>query len=97
MPTSSDAYDDENGRWISGYAPVLNRAGEPVAMIEADARISRFVERQRDELLLALAIGGGAFLGQMIPGPHPSRNIHVRLNKLRRHSKCFKRATSRCR
>ena len=31
LPTSSDAYEDENGRWISGYAPVLNRAGEPVA------------------------------------------------------------------
>ena len=31
-PTSSDAYEDENGRWISGYAPILNRAGESVAM-----------------------------------------------------------------
>ena len=68
LPTSSDAYEDENGRWISGYAPVLDRAGHPVAMIEADAEISRFVERQRDELLLALAIGGGAFLVAMIPG-----------------------------
>ncbi len=66
-PTSSDAYEDENGRWISGYAPVLNRAGEPVAMIEADARISRFLDRQRAELLLAVAIGGGAFLIAMIP------------------------------
>ena len=31
LPTSSDAYEDENGRWISGYAPILNRAGEPVS------------------------------------------------------------------
>ena len=82
MPTSSDAYEDENGRWISGYAPVLNREGEPVAMIEADARISRFVERQRDELLLALAIGGGAFLVAMIPGLILARNITGGLNKL---------------
>src|SRR5260370_13733898 len=82
MPTSSDAYEDENGRWISGYAPVLNRGGEPVAVIEADARISRFVERQRDELLLALAIGGGAFLVAMIPGLILVRNITGGLNRL---------------
>lgn len=82
LPTSSDAYEDENGRWISGYAPVLNRAGEPVAMIEADANISRFVARQREELLLALAIGGGAFLVAMIPGLLLARNITRGLNKL---------------
>ena len=45
QPTSSDIYEDENGRWISGYAPVRDRAGRPVAMIEADARISRYLER----------------------------------------------------
>ena len=67
-PTSSDMYEDENGRWISGYAPVLNRAGEPVAIVEADARISRFLQRQREELLLGLAIGCGAFVVAMIPG-----------------------------
>ena len=82
LPTSSDAYEDENGRWISGYAPVLNRAGEPVAMIEADADISRFVARQREELLLALAIGSGAFLVAMIPGLLLARNITRGLNKL---------------
>jgi class 3 adenylate cyclase len=82
LPTSSDAYEDENGRWISGYAPVLNRAGEPVAMIEADANISRFVARQREELLLALAIGCGAFLIAMIPGLLLARNITRGLNKL---------------
>lgn len=82
LPASSAVYEDENGRWISGYAPVLNRAGEPVAMIEADARISRFVERQRDELFLALAIGVGAFLVAMIPGLLLARNITQGLNKL---------------
>ena len=82
LPTSSDIYEDENGRWISGYAPILNRAGEPVAMIEADARISRFINRQREEVLLALAIGGGAFLIAMIPGLLLARNITRGLNKL---------------
>jgi hypothetical protein len=82
LPMSSDIYEDENGRWISGYAPVLNRAGEPVAMIEADARISRFINRQREEVLLALAIGGGAFLVAMIPGLLLALNITRGLNKL---------------
>ena len=82
LPTSSNAYEDENGRWISGYAPVLDRAGEPVAMIEADARISRFVARQREELWLALAIGCGAFLVAMIPGLLLARNMTRGLNKL---------------
>jgi class 3 adenylate cyclase len=82
MPKSSDIYEDENGRWISGYAPVLNDAGQPVAMIEADARISRYIERQRAELLLALAIGSGAFLVAMIPGLLLARNITRGLNKL---------------
>ena len=82
MPKSSDVYEDENGRWISGYAPVLNDAGQPVAMIEADARISRYIDRQRAELLLALAIGSGAFLVAMIPGLLLARNITHGLNKL---------------
>ncbi len=82
LPTSSAVYEDENGRWISGYAPVLDRAGEPVALIEADARISRFIERQRDELLLALAVGSGAFLVAMIPGLLLARNITRGLNRL---------------
>ena len=82
QPTSSDIYEDENGRWISGYAPIFNRAGRPVAIVEADARISRFIERQREELLLALAIGCGAFLVAMIPGLLLARSITRGLNRL---------------
>ena len=81
-PTSSDVYHDENGTWISGYAPVFDRAGKPVAVIEADARISRFMARQRDELLLALAIGCGAFFVAMIPGLLLARNVTRGLRKL---------------
>jgi class 3 adenylate cyclase len=67
-PMSSDLYSDENGRWISGYAPLLDGKGEPVAMVEADARVSRFLARQREELWWSLAIGCGAFIVAMIPG-----------------------------
>lgn len=82
LPTSSDAYEDENGRWISGYAPITNKAGQPVAMIEADAEISRFLARQREELLLALGIGAGAFCIAMIPGLLLARSITHGLNTL---------------
>ena len=51
-------------------------------MLEADARISRFLDRQREELLLSLAIGGGAFLIAMIPGLLLARSITRGLNKL---------------
>ena len=51
-------------------------------MIEADARISRFIDRQRDELFLGLAIGGGAFLIAMIPALLLSRSITHGLNRL---------------
>ena len=81
-PTASNVYEDENGRWISGYAPILDQAGKPVAMIEADARISRFVERQQEELLLSLAIGCVAFLVAMIPGLLLAGNITRGLNRL---------------
>ncbi|HMG12769.1 MAG TPA: adenylate/guanylate cyclase domain-containing protein, partial [Gemmatimonadaceae bacterium] len=81
-PTSSDIYRDEHGRWISGYGPILNRAGQPVAMIEVDAEISRFVARQREELLLALGIGCGALVIAMIPGLLLARSITRGLNKL---------------
>jgi len=67
-PTSSDLYTDENGRWISGYAPILDGAGQPVAMVEADARVTRFLARQEEELWWSLAIGAGAFIVAMIPG-----------------------------
>jgi class 3 adenylate cyclase len=82
QPTSSNIYEDENGRWISGYAPIFNRTGHPVAIVEADARISRFIERQREELWLALAIGCGAFLIAMIPGLLLARSITRGLNRL---------------
>jgi class 3 adenylate cyclase len=81
-PTSTGIYHDEHGRWISGYAPVLDYNGQPVALIEADAEISRFIAKQRNELLVSLAIGVGAFLVAMIPGLLLAGNITKGLNKL---------------
>ncbi|MEO6969617.1 MAG: hypothetical protein ABI217_01830 [Chthoniobacterales bacterium] len=51
-------------------------------MIEVDKKISRFEARQREKLLLALAVGCGAFLIAMIPGLVLARNVTCGLNKL---------------
>src|SRR5205814_9699597 len=82
LPTSTGIYHDENGRWISGYAPVRDRAGHPVAMIEADAEISRFLANQLADLLFAIATGAAAFCIAMIPGLVLARNITRGLHKL---------------
>ncbi len=62
--------------------PILDRAGRPVAIAEADAGVSRYLERPRAELLLGFAIGGRAFLVAMIAGLPLARNITRGLNKL---------------
>lgn len=41
IPGYSGIYTDENGRWVSAYAPIFNRAGTVVGMVETD-----FVENQ---------------------------------------------------
>lgn len=81
-PTHTGVYRDEHGTWISGYAPILDAAGQPVAIIEADAEISRLVQKEFDELLFALAIGCAALLVGMIPGLLLARGITRGLNKL---------------
>ncbi len=68
MPVSTDLYRDEHGQWISAYAPVLDATGKPVAVVEADAEISRFTGRQRADLLFGIAVSGGSFLFALIPG-----------------------------
>jgi class 3 adenylate cyclase len=82
LPTSTGVYRDEHGSWISGYAPILDAAQRPVAIIEADAEISRYVRKQRDELLFALTVAGGALVVAMVPGLLLARGITGGLNRL---------------
>ena len=67
-PTSTGIYRDEHGTWISGYAPILDASNSAVAIIEVDAEMSRYFTKQREELLFALAVAGGALLVAMVPG-----------------------------
>ena len=82
MPTSTGLYRDEHGQWISGYAPVLGRDGKPVAIIEADAEVSRYYSELMRHLWISLALAGAAFLVGMLPGLWLARGITRGLDRL---------------
>lgn len=81
-PTSTGMYRDEHGHWISGYAPIHDRAGAAVAIIEVDAEIGRFLAKQRRVLLLSLTIGAAALAAGIVPGLLLARNITRDLHRL---------------
>ncbi len=66
--SASRPYSDENGRWISGFAPIFDAGGEPVALLVADAEISDFLDRLRGDLIFSGAAGLLALALAMVPG-----------------------------
>ena len=82
QPQHTDIYSDEHGTWISGYAPILNTAGKPIAIIETDAEIGKFIGRLRHELLTSLWYALDAFAIAMIPVLLFARSLTRGLNKL---------------
>jgi signal transduction histidine kinase len=46
-----DSYQDENGHWISAFAPLKNSKGEVVALLEADEKFDMFNAKAKKELL----------------------------------------------
>ena len=46
-----DTYEDENGKWLSAFAPIKNNKGEVVALIEADENFEWFLNMARGELI----------------------------------------------
>lgn len=81
-PHSTGIYSDEHGTWISGYAPVLDAARNPVAIVEVDAEISRYLSKLRNDLLKSAAIALDAFVIAMIPGLLFARNLTRGIAKL---------------
>lgn len=55
-----DTYEDENGKWLSAFAPIKNSTGEAVALLEADENFEWFMAKARKELisnaLISLAV-----------------------------------------
>ncbi len=46
-----DSYQDENGHWISAFAPLKNSKGEVVALLEADEKFDMFNAKAKKELM----------------------------------------------
>lgn len=46
-----DIYEDENGMWLSAFAPIRNNKGQVVALLEADEHFEVFLGKAREELI----------------------------------------------
>ena len=45
-----DVYKDENGHWISAFAPIKNSSGKTIAIVQVDRRFDEFLEETRLEI-----------------------------------------------
>ena len=50
------SYTDENGTWLTAYAPIRNAQGEAVAVVMADQKFGDFVASVRMEVLIEVLI-----------------------------------------
>ncbi|NIW79413.1 MAG: HAMP domain-containing protein [Calditrichae bacterium] len=50
IPSYTGIYEDENGVWVSAYAPILNSEEEVVGMVEADFKDNVYLMAVRDEI-----------------------------------------------
>jgi len=76
--TFTNIYDDDNGTWISAFAPILDNSGKAVAVLEADLTFKEFLateETLRMEANLARTAGAivsgllGMLMGIIIARP----------------------------
>ena len=55
-----DSYHDENGKWLSAFAPLKNSKGEVIALLEADENFESFIAQAQKDLvqnaLVSLAV-----------------------------------------
>jgi class 3 adenylate cyclase len=82
QPKATGIYQDAHGTWISGYATLMDSAHKPVALIEVDAELSKFLQKLRSELWSSCAIALDAFVIAMIPGLLLARSLTRGIQKL---------------
>lgn len=58
-PAHTQIYMDENGQWMSGYAPVRNAANQVVGMLEVDYRVDEVVALTKEHFMLVVYKGLG--------------------------------------
>ncbi|MBI1852995.1 MAG: HAMP domain-containing histidine kinase [Planctomycetes bacterium] len=85
--TSTEPYSNARGSWISAYAPVIDPAGNAVALVEIDRTVDEFAERLRRRswgvgafavvgLLVALALCGGLWAWLVRPLRFLAADLH---------------------
>ncbi|WP_459075184.1 PP2C family protein-serine/threonine phosphatase [Halocola ammonii] len=57
-----DRYKDENGTWLSAFAPIKNSAGEVVSILQVDEPFDSFLVKARQDLYWNIAISVIVFL-----------------------------------
>ncbi len=56
-PAHTQIYTDENGQWLSGYAPIRNSAGQVVGMLEVDYRVEEVLALTRAHFMMVVYKG----------------------------------------
>jgi len=54
--TSIGPYTDENGVWLSAFAPIKNSVGNTVAIVQVDEPFDSFIAEARQKVLIQLSI-----------------------------------------
>ncbi len=57
-----DEHESENGIWLSAFAPVKNKKGKTVALVQVDREFSAFIQEARSKLFKNLLIALMVFL-----------------------------------
>jgi len=64
-PQAVAPYTDQHGQWISAYAPIFDREGRVVAMLEVDSPLSTLMARVNQRTRQTMFLAGVAFLGML--------------------------------
>jgi serine phosphatase RsbU (regulator of sigma subunit) len=51
-----DVYEDENGYWLSAFAPIKNSKGKVVGVVQADSLFDEFLYEARSEIFMNIVI-----------------------------------------
>lgn len=89
--TSTDIYTSDVGEWISGYAPIRNRAGDIVAVLEVDAKVGRYDEALREKILIEATVTGLALVVALVAVLFLTRRLTRGIEQLALAIKRFER------
>ncbi len=75
-------YGDEHGRWLSAYAPIRDKTGQVVGLLEADIRMEEFTAMLQEEYLNQLPLFGILALVSIVLSFLLASTMTRRLNQL---------------